>query len=249
MTETRRSLLLALALALAGTPAPARAEEQVLCPRSENSWANFHIGSWARFERVTTQGEQKWTQQWKETLLKVEEKQLVLKHEPLGDGAGEANEETRDIVTPWTVTWTVIGKETLQLDGKDVECRILERTHRKSKGTTRSWRGVVDGKEIELKVIAHAEFPDGHVEDDFWRLLKAREEMTAGGRKLACMVSEAVQDTDDGKGKKSRSTYKTWYTTEVPGGVVQQEERGPAEDGKETAWVFKLTDFETVKEE
>jgi len=249
MKEKQRLLSLIAFIAIAGPPAVARAEEQVLCPRSDDAWANFHPGTWARFERFTTQGELKWTEKWKSTLLRVEEKQVVIKRETEGDGAREAKELPREIVTPWTVTWTEIGKETLQLEGKDFECRILERTHKKSKGTTRSWRGIVDGKEIVLKTISHAEFPDGHVEDDHWRLLKAREELTVGGRKIFCQVSEDIEENDDGKGEKSKVTTRTWYTSEVPGGVVEQEKRGPASDGKDTVWTTKMTEFETVKEE
>ncbi|KAF0243921.1 MAG: hypothetical protein FD180_2950 [Planctomycetota bacterium] len=230
-----------LAIAFAIGASLAFSEEEELNARKDDPWASRKPGTWVKWQWESNGGGEATTGKYTETLDRVEEKQLVFK--VLRDDGTETttDEENREFPEIFKVDWTVVGKETLEVDGKKIECRILLRQHKKSKGQTTSWRGKVNGKEIELKSVAHSEFPDGKVLDDQSRVVKLSEDMKIGDRTVKCMVSESKDTSKEGD-EVTKTTRKTWSAEEIPGSVAKSESRTvTGEEETTTAW--KVLDF------
>lgn len=216
------------------------AEDEVLFGKSDHGWAGVEIGTWAKFERTIQSGGRTTVESWKETLLRIEEKQLVFRFDIARNGKTESTEETSAITEPWTVHWTEIGKETLEVGGQKVDCRILERAHRDGSGTTKSWRGMVDGKEIELKGEVASKLEGGTFHQTV-RILRLSEEISIGGAKVACRVEELTSETARG-GKKWSSHSKIWSSEKLPGRIARLE-RTDDDDGEKTVTTLRLESF------
>ena len=216
------------------------AEDEELGGKAGDPWIAFAPGTWAKFGRSTKTAGGTQVDSRKEILLRVEEKQLVFRFDETRGGKSETREEASPLTEPWTVHWTEIGKETLEVGGEKVECRILERDHRDGSGKTKSWRGIVDGKEIELKNEMAAETKAMKIRQTV-ATVKLSEEIVVGDARVSCRVEEfASETTQDGKTLKIFG--RTWSSEKLPGGIGRSEVT-EIKDGEETVTTTRLEAF------
>ncbi|MBI2920262.1 MAG: hypothetical protein HYY18_04155 [Planctomycetes bacterium] len=216
------------------------AEDEVLFGKSDHAWAGIETGTWAKYERTTQSGGRTTVESWKETLLRIEETQLVFRFDTTRNGKTESKEEPSPFVAPWTVQWSEIGKETLEVGGQKVECRILERAHRDGSGTTKSWRGKVDGREIELRSELESKVGGGTFRQTV-KITHLSEEVAIGDVRVACRVEELSSETVRGD-KSWSTTSKTWSSEKLPGRIARSE-RTDVDDGEKTVTTTRLESY------
>lgn len=227
---------------------PARAEDEVLLQYENDGWAPFKPGSWITTETTVVSGGKSTRTAEKITLLRMDGGQQDFRVETTINGVTEKQDNPVTLPEPWKVTWTEVGKETLEIEGVKIECRILERKHTKSDGETRSWRGQVDGKEIELKERAVIRRPDGSVETNSTDVVKLKEKVKIGDREVTCRVSVNTFEKKKGDESLSKDTTRRWDCPSVPGGTAKVEQ--VVEDGKSrTTTTWAVTAFEAAKSE
>lgn len=216
------------------------AEDEELSGKKDHPWAASAPGAWASYERTVKADGATTVERWKETLLRIEENQLVFRIEQTARGKKESTEEPSPFTAPWTVHWTEIGKETLEVGAQKVECRILERAHRDGSGKTKSWRGVVDGTEIELKGEVESEIEGGKFHQTV-KILRLSEDVSIGDAKVVCRVEELSSETTRG-GKTWSSLSTIWSSEKLPGRIARSE-RTDVDDGKKTETTTRLESF------
>ncbi len=250
MNSSRKYIVAASAILVATWVSSASGEDEIRGGKEDHAWARFHPGSWIRIERSTKSGKNEWKETRTETLISIVEKELTVRIETKEKGRpAETREEKGAIGNPEKVTWKEIGMESLKLQGKEVECRVLERDTSKPKGTVRSWRGIVDGKDVQLKKVSHQKRDGGGVNDSSWTLVTLHESVKIGADSIDCRVEEVLEETKDAESKvESKVSGRFWLSDRVPGGFVKWESTFSHGD-EESRSTESVVEFHVVKSE
>ncbi len=219
--------------------------------RKRHYW-EFPVGSWVKFESTNDyfiDGEKRHdTSTWTERLKNANESTITLirEREEFGETVIEETTEELDEQMPWLAPPSEEEQaETLTVDGQEIACRIIrfdkesEQYGQKFQISGEAWWS--DRILLPLKMRTRLE-SDGEKQSQETVVEKLDVEISIGERKFRCIELVQRELGEDGTTAKSRRTSRTWYSEDVPGGLVKSvmEDR---EEGATDRFVTEVVDF------
>jgi hypothetical protein len=220
MTTRLTAPLLALLFVAA---LPCAAEEETVPAGFVNPWANRKVGEWVELESVSKGPLGEDCASWKLTLVAKGEKSLTMRMDFKKNGKDMSIENPAE-PGPFlgrTLQWKETGKEVVEVDGRKLESRILERTDVQEGRVVRSWRAPVNGKEEVVKSIDTSKDSDGKSFSLSFSILHFRDDVVIAGEKVPCRVVESVW-VDKSSEKEFRKTDTRWETDRIPVGYARE---------------------------
>jgi len=142
-------------------------------------------------------------------------------------------EEAKESVKPPKA----VGQETIEAAGKQYACTIYEMEE--SDGMVKQTAVTAEG--LRVRTVTGMKNDQGKIEEPLVELLtKADTVLSGGGKKLRCQIY-AREDKDLGE------KTVTWFSLDIPGGVVRSETVSKDESGTEVRDTFEVVEWKAVE--